>query len=354
MLWLSSKSYLLAFLVLAPPALASSGDRLPEYQTCLSYCLSSSCSTPNALPLTLRLTQWTCLDNCKYSCTHSVTDLLLARAQSEGKDPKVHQFHGKWPFWRLAGMQEPASVLFSLGNLWMHLRGFKALRRRVPRAHPLRSMLLTWSVLSMNAWVWSSVFHTRDTPTTEKLDYFSAALAIMSALHFTVARFFFLSPSSSLRFRVWTTLCALTYLAHISYLTLLPRFDYAYNMAFNVALGVSHNILWLIYALPARLTLFRRFPSPFDPESDSKSPLDGNNNRTRYRARNYRPAFASRAALCVGLTTAAMALELLDFPAIGRVLDAHALWHAATIPIAGMWYTFILRDALDEGWRGWL
>lgn len=55
--------------------------------------------------------------------------------------------------------------------------------------------------------------------------------------------------------------------------------------------------------------------------------------------------------MCVGLTMAAMSLELLDFPAIGRVLDAHALWHAATIPISSLWYKFLIKDALDDGWR---
>jgi len=203
----------------------------------------------------------------------------------------------------------------------------------------------------MNAWVWSAVFHTRDTPTTEKLDYFSAALSIISALHFTVARFFFFSRSSSLRFHAWTTLCVLVYLAHITYLTLLPRFDYSYNIVFNLFLGITHNLLWLAYALPSRLTLFRRFPRPFN--DVAKSPLE--ESRTNgSRARRYRPAVATRAAICVGLTTAAMALELLDFPAIGRAIDAHSLWHAATIPIASLWYSCILRDALDDGWRGWL
>lgn len=156
-----SHIYLLILLILVSTTLASSGDRLPEYQSCVSSCVSTSCSNSASLPLILRVTQWSCLDDCKYSCTHLVTDVLLARSRAEGTDPKVHQFHGKWPFWRLAGMQEPASVLFSLGNLWIHVKGFKALRKRVPREHPLRSMLLTWSVLSMNAWVWSAVFHTR-------------------------------------------------------------------------------------------------------------------------------------------------------------------------------------------------
>lgn len=47
------------------------------------------------------------------------------------------------------------------------------------------------------------------------------------------------------------------------------------------------------------------------------------------------------------LTIAAMALELLDFPPIGRVLDAHAAWHVATIPLAAAWWAFLIPDALE-------
>ena len=33
----------------------------------------------------------------------------------------VPQFHGKWPFARLAGVQEPASAFFSVCNLVPHV-----------------------------------------------------------------------------------------------------------------------------------------------------------------------------------------------------------------------------------------
>lgn len=176
-------------------------------------------------------------------------------------------------------------------------------------------------------------------PVTEKLDYFSAALAIGFGLYYTVIRFFHLyprrdtDPESSKRslHLFWTTLCGLIFLAHISYLSLLPRFDYAYNMTFNLTVGLSHNALWILYSLPSSLTLLRRFPS---------------------KPKSYRPSYASRAALFVLLTTAATALELFDFAPWGRIIDAHSLWHLSTAPIALYWYRFLVEDALDEGWRG--
>jgi hypothetical protein len=183
--------------------------------------------------------------------------------------------------------------------------------------------------------------YAKDKPLTEKLDYFAAASGIVFAFYYTFIRLFFIFPSPSRSFNPtrtrqwlftpWTIICALTYLVHITYLSLLPRFDYSYNIIFNLSLGLTHNFLWILYSLPSWLTLFRRYPSP------TVEPT-------------HRPAFAWKAAAMVLLTTAASALELWDFPPWKRVIDAHALWHAATAPLCVMWYNFLVQDALDEGW----
>lgn len=46
------------------------------------------------------------------------------------------------------------------------------------------------------------------------------------------------------------------------------------------------------------------------------------------------------------LVNVAMLLEVLDFPPILGVLDAHSLWHAATAPLAYLFYSFIECDTL--------
>lgn len=289
------------------------------------------------MPLALRLTRWTCTDDCQYVCMHEITSRDVERGAP------VQQYYGKWPFWRFAGMQEPASVAFSLLNLWFHVRGMRKVQKRIPSNHPMRAYYLVWSVVSVNAWFWSSIFHTRDLPSTEKLDYFSAALAILYALYYTVIRLFHLYPhttqarltmpsktlpQTSLAKKFWSLLCVVAYLAHISYLTLLPRFDYTYNMTFNLILGVTHNVLWLIYSLP--IPLLRRYLS---------------------QPKSYRPPFAINAAIFVVLTTGATAFELFDFPPWAGIIDAHALWHLSTAPIALFWYDFLVEDALDQSWR---
>ena len=180
-----------------------------------------------------------------------------------------------------------------------------------------------------------------DKPRTEALDYFSAAAAILYALYYTVVRLFHLYPernrlvigrgdSKSLLYNTWRIFCALLLVGHICYLSLLPRFDYTYNMVFNLIIGLAHNCLWVVYSLPIRA--IHRFPN---------------------RSPSYRPPYAYKAAVFVGITTAATALELLDFPPWLRIIDAHSLWHLATVPIAVFWYRFLIQDALDDSWKGY-
>jgi hypothetical protein len=40
-----------------------------------------------------------------------------------------------------------------------------------------------------------------------------------------------------------------------------------------------------------------------------------------------------------------MLFELLDFPPLLGLLDAHALWHGATAPLAYLLYSFLEADA---------
>ncbi|KIK69963.1 hypothetical protein GYMLUDRAFT_150557 [Collybiopsis luxurians FD-317 M1] len=315
---------------------ASAGDRSADFQQCLSRCEQSQCiQNSNSLPLALRLTRWACPDNCKYLCMHEVT----AKRINAGE--KILQYYGKWPFWRFAGIQEPASVAFSLLNLWAHVKGAQKLQLALHDSHPMKKFYMGWSLVSMNTWIWSSVFHTRDTPLTERLDYFSAALTILTALYFTVVRLFHLYAAShpnsltshrsgNAKLRLWSAACILVFLAHVSYLALLERFDYTYNVIFNLTIGLAHNFLWTCYSFPSSLPILRRFPG---------------------RSKVYRPRFAYKPALLVPLMTAAMALELFDFAPWMLVIDAHSLWHFFTAPIALMWYSFLIQDANDESWK---
>lgn len=145
-------------------ACASSGDRSDAFRRCVDKCVTQSCTATvhdaaqqpqDHLPFALRLMRWSCADNCKYTCMHMLTDFALESGV------RMEQYYGKWPFWRFAGMQEPASVVFSFANLLLHVLGLDWVRRGVHPAHPMKPFYLTWAYLSINAWVWSAVFHMR-------------------------------------------------------------------------------------------------------------------------------------------------------------------------------------------------
>ncbi|KAL7748642.1 hypothetical protein RI367_006053 [Sorochytrium milnesiophthora] len=274
---------------------ASSGDASTDFQQCLADCGErKTCE----LTVPLKLTGWTCMDDCKYTCM-----MRIETARDEA-GARLQQYYGKWPFVRLLGMQEPASVLFSIANGWAHWRGLKMLRRiRAPLS------MQVYAVSGINAWLWSAVFHTRDLPWTEKMDYFSAALTILCGLFAGVVRIFRLRSGAVCA--VLAASLTYTFYRHVHYLTNRDRFDYTYNMAFNVAIGVAHSLLWLVWV--AR-----------------------NWSRSRQLCR-----------LCLGCVlalSAAMSLELFDFPPIAWTLDAHSLWHAVTVPIAMVWYRFLALD----------
>lgn len=286
-------------------SLASSGDRQAEYTDCVETCTSTT--TQGQLPLHLRLLQWTVKQDCGYHCMQKITHHAMEN------NLYIHQYHGKWPFQRVYGIQEPASAVFSILNGLMHLRYFKILQQRVPDSYFIKRFYLTISIVGMNAWLWSTVFHTRDTPLTEKLDYFSAGGYILYGLCVCVLRIFYVRGIWA---SLWTILCALLYIAHVTYLSSMSRFDYGYNMTACIIVGSLQTNLWLVWSI-------KQYTKWGNPE---------------------RRPFAWMVGVSVVLVTLAMCLEVFDFPPIMEILDAHSLWHAATIPLAPLFYKFLLKD----------
>ena len=247
-----------------------------------------------------RLLLWTCPRECDYTCQRIVT----ARRRAAGQE--VTQFHGKWPFARLLGIQEPFSVLFSFGNMAAHYRGLVQVRRRIPASYPLRRYYETFATLGVASWVFSVAFHTRDFRLTERLDYFAAGASILYGLYYATVRVFRLDrPARRPILRLWSVLCCTLYAAHVAYLSLW-RWSYTYNMAANVFVGVLQNALWAVFAW------------------------------FHWRAR--RRAWALLPAVCVVWLMSAMSFELLDFPPLWDAIDAHSLWHFGTIGPVVLWY----------------
>ncbi|KAL4439465.1 hypothetical protein ABPG77_008794 [Micractinium sp. CCAP 211/92] len=360
---------------LAPvPAAGSSstGSGLPASQQCSPLCGTSGGNrsggiggspdnAPQPVPLALRLWRWDCASDCSYLC---MWQLEGSRRQA-GAAPQ--KYHGKWPFARLAGMQEPASVLFSLLNLAAHAHCLVRFRRlcgalwaqhgrqqgklggaggtvalaengvagcavcsngspgngsacavhaaaaEASSPYPYAWLWEGYMLLSIHAWLWSAIFHGRDTRLTERFDYLSAALLIFFNLFLSVVRVCQLRSPAALAAVSAPLLIFLA--AHFRYM-LLVLFDYGYHVKVCIAAGAAQSLLWLAWgaAAPQR-----------------------------------RPGRASLLTFIL-LLNACMALEILDFPPLLSALDAHSLWHAATAPLVYLFYRFIHADA--TGWHG--
>jgi hypothetical protein len=245
---------------------------------------------------------------------HDLTDAALRGEKLYDLNTwEVTMFHGKWPFYRFLGMQEPASVLFSFANLAVHAYWLPRLARRLPSSlpAPLRRRFQLLPLVGINAWLWSAIFHTRDKMWTERGDYFSAALGLLYSGYYATVRTWHLygDDATSIGIRRTLALVALVvFAAHTLYLSLW-KFDYAYNMKFNVAVGVTHNLLWYLWA-----------------------------------ARERTPHGLGGVAVLTALLGLG-GLELFDFAPLARILDAHALWHASTAVALIYWYRFLLADA---------
>ena len=220
----------------------------------------------------------------------------------------VVQFHGKWPFHRVMGMQEPFSVLFSLLNFLAHQQGLQRIRASIPKDYPLRKFYVAFGYFGLASWAFSMIFHARDFNVTEKLDYFAAGASVMYGLYFASVRVFRLDRQSPLRqslLRLWTMLCLALFAAHVSYLSFW-KWDYTYNMAANVAAGIVQNLLWTGFSILSYQEL--------------------------------RKSWAAWPGLIVAWIVLAMSLELLDFPPLGGMIDAHSLWHLGTVGPTVWWY----------------
>ncbi|KAF2687070.1 Mn2+ homeostasis protein Per1 [Lentithecium fluviatile CBS 122367] len=305
------------FFLLVTAAHASLGDRLPEFKECLKTCGEANCGDDAThIPLHRRLLLWDCPAECDYSCQHIVTEQRLAR-EIPYMQP-VYQFHGKWPFYRFMGMQEPFSVIFSLFNYLAHHWGMTQLREKVPASYPLRKYYMMMGYFGLASWAFSMIFHTRDFNITERLDYFAAGACVLYGLYYTPIRIFRLDRKDPMKqsvLRLWTTFCMLLYTLHVLYLSLWS-WDYTYNMAANVSVGVTHNLLWSAFSYVQYRKLGR--------------------------------LWAMWPGLIVAWVIMVMSLELLDFPPWKGMIDAHSLWHLGTVGPTIWWYNFLIKDAQED------
>lgn len=293
-------------------ALASTGDESAQYRTCVRFCKGSETASdkvPEVTPCTWQTYLWDCEADCRYRCMWSIEQ---RKRKTPGRAGKIEKYHGKWPFVRLGPIQEPASVLLSILNLLAN--GF-CLKRLVGTgkgrtAHRFKYVLwIIHFLLAMNAWVWSSVFHTRDVTVTERLDYFSAGALLVFDMYLSCCRV--LSLSSLYSRSMFLIILVAGYVRHVYFMHYVT-FDYGYHVGLCVLAGAVQSIAWIFW-----LTCTK----------------EGRNHPGR-----------KLLGIFVAAVNAAVLFEVLDFPPFFDVVDAHALWHLTTIPLTFVFYAFVARD----------
>ncbi|CAH0718695.1 unnamed protein product, partial [Brenthis ino] len=291
-------------------ALNSDGDRSPFYQTCVKNCKKANCTLdgeflPKAAEMQdtwSRLLFWGCRDECRYNCMWRT----VSGFQERGYD--IPKFHGRWPFRRLFGIQEPASAFASLLNLAMHMYMYFDMYQDLPmkRIPILVPFWHIFAILCMNAWVWSAIFHTRDFFFTEFMDYACATSVIMAMFLSSLVRVTYKQKRFTL-FLVSSTL--LFYADYVLYLY-QGKTDYEYNMRTNIVFGVLGSLLWVSWGA--------------------------------YQIVKYK-YYVWRIFAFLFLTLVTLSLEIFDFPPIYG-WDAHALWHLSTAPLPVLLYRFVVDD----------
>uniref|UniRef100_A0A2P2KIQ0 Post-GPI attachment to proteins factor 3 n=4 Tax=Rhizophora mucronata TaxID=61149 RepID=A0A2P2KIQ0_RHIMU len=309
---------------------ASAGDADPIYKACVEQCEKSGCVGEKCFqhckftsdgkpidgpwylqePLYVQWKQWDCHGDCQYHC-------MLAREEERKKIGDIPvKYHGKWPFQRVYGIQEPVSVALSALNLAIQFHSWVSFFILIYYKLPLRPNKKTYyeytglwhiyAILSMNSWFWSGVFHSRGVELTEKLCYSSAVALLGFSFILAILRAFNVRDEAA---RVMVAAPVIAFVTtHIMYLNFF-KLDYGLNMKVCLSMGVAQLVIWPSWACSTH--------------------------------------HPSRWKLWVVVVGAALAvlLEMYDFPPYWGYVDAHALWHAATVPLAYLWWSFVRDDA---------
>lgn len=329
------------------PIFCSIGDNLPEFQECVKLCKSYKCQNKKIhsqltddfnrhnviFPLNYLLF-WDCASDCDYKCQQIITSI-----RSHNHQPMV-KFHGKWPFVRIFGITELASTVFSLLNFHVNYTNFRNINRQYKRTgNNMYLQYLYLLAMSMVGWIFSTMFHIRDTSYTEILDYYGASFIIFTNFYVILVRYYNLHASKDLYIVQGTFLVA--YCLHV--LKMTYSWDYSYNMMFHLIIGISGMILWVLHSLKVAKIYSQSYQVlnnsisilPYETKILTKLNFLG---VSKSRNIPYLPIFLNLWLILV------MGFEIGEFTPWMKLIDSHSLWHLGSWVPQLIWYDWNVWD----------
>lgn len=326
---------------------------------CVPLCtLDGSTLKPGQYPpeftLPMRLTGWDCGADCKYRCTRTVVRVRAHEGLNTAK------YYGKWSFQRVLRVQEFVSMTASLANAGVHVWFLPELGR-VAFGKTLemenspsnkndtssavnRGWAFLWfanGVTQLHGWIWSAVFHTRDTPLTHVMDYGSANLIFFVWLFAAVCRTFAIEKKKILPLFLLFAAATVAHLKHVNRRQEDgTKYHFKFNMRAMIAMATTTWGLLLWWAFGGKVFGAREEGGKKDGYLKKKR-TDEKTRGTPHPGRGY------LARCCFVWHVSALA-EVLDFPPLWGVLDAHALWHCGTPYTVWLWYQFVRVDVWAE------
>ncbi len=310
---------------------ASSGDIARKYVNCKYSCINENCMMldkpiikfpDNLYAYTPFSPTWTCPEVCYYDCMMDITALDIKN------NALVKKYHGHWPFIRFFGLEQPASVLFSLANTIPHVIHIFSRNENKRIYYFMSPWLSLVPFISLNAWLCSAYFHSKITTFSSLIDYVSALLLISYSLWLALRRIMGVYANAKLVTTLFVLYSALI-LNRIK-LMIQNKISFDSHMTLAILLSCTHIIIWILWVI------YQYYHSHKNDNNNSNS----SNNLTRKRIYII--------ICCQVWFVAASMLEIFDFPPFFGIFDAHSLWHFATPLLGSLWYYFWRLDAFIE------
>ncbi|KAK7401662.1 hypothetical protein VNO78_13308 [Psophocarpus tetragonolobus] len=309
---------------------ASAGDVDPHYRSCVRQCEEVGCFRERCFPnckassdgvtidhpwnmlesLYVHWKKGNCQNDCQYYC------MLNREKERELLNESPEKYHGKWPFERIYGIQEPTSMAFSILNLVMHFHGWMSFSTLLYNKLPLKagkrsyyeyaSLWHAYGLLSLNCWFWSVIFHIRYCELMERLENSSTVVFLGYSLIMAILRSFNVKDEAT---RVMIPAPLISFVTtHIIYLNSY-KLAYEWNLKVCVLMTVAQLAIWAIWG-----------------------GLSSHPSRWKLQ-------------FVILVSGIALSLKIYDFPPYQGLIDAQALRHGITIPLTYLWWSFIRDDA---------